>query len=237
MLSLFCSWSQIAIGWMPCLLYCVARLNGAVIPAIVGVCDEPVRSQEYSSLRIHWSEIADPETVLAEGAAQKNAELKHKQVLRQIVAHTSPIPIPFPVVLVDLDAVEKYVAEMRGHFQEALNRLGDTVQYEMIASWATDDQADLATPVSGREYMKRRQEAAKRIVAIENKLKSVTAGCVREWRARQERRKHHWFALVARSDRERFVAALRSAGPSEGVRLRLSGPWPPGEFVKAQDAG
>ena len=134
-------------------------------------------------------------------------------------------------MLADLEAVEKYVAEERVPLRSALTRLGDTVQYEMIASWTADDQADLATPVSGREYLKRRQEAAERIAAIDNKLKTVTGDCVREWRARQDRRKHHWFALVPRQDRERFVAALRSAGPSEGVRLRLSGPWPPGEFV------
>ena len=125
------------------------------------------------------------------------------------------------------------MSDEREHFEEALNRLGDTVQYEMIASWTADEQADLATPVSGREYLKRRQEAEERIAAIDNKLKSVTAGIVREWRARQDRRKHHWFALVLRQDRERFIAALRSAGPSEGVRLRLSGPWPPSEFAKS----
>jgi len=34
------------------------------------------------------------------------------------------------------------------------------------------------------------------------------------------------------SGEENVIAALRSAGPSEGVRLRLSGPWPPGEFMK-----
>jgi hypothetical protein len=139
-------------------------------------------------------------------------------------------------VLADVEAIEKYVAEERGYFDEELTRLGDSVQYEMIASWTADDQADLATPVSGREYLKRRQEAAERIAAIETKLKTVTTGVVREWRARQDRRKHHWFALVARKDRERFVTALRSAGPSEGVRLRLSGPWPPGEFVTQHNA-
>ncbi len=217
---------------MPCLLYCVARPNSEVTLGIIGVCDEPVQSQELSGLQVYWSQIADPETSLAESTARRNAEVKYQQVLRQIVAHFTPIPFPFPVVLGDLEAVEKYVGDEQEHFDEALNRLGDTVQYEMIASWTADEQADLATPISGKEYIKRRQEAAGRIAAIDAKLRAVTAGCVCEWRARQDRRKHHWFALVRRQDRERFVAALRSAGPSEGVRLRLSGPWPPGEFVK-----
>src|SRR5450755_4838269 len=218
---------------MPCILYCVARLNSDVIKDVAGVGDEAVRSLESLGLRVYWSEIADPEAALAEGAARKGAELKYQQVLRQIVAQTTPIPLPFPVVLADPDGLVKYVADVREHLDEALTRLGDTVQYEMIASWTADDQADLATPVSGREYLKRRQEAEERIAAIDNKLKSVTSGIVREWRARQDRRKHHWFALVARQDREHFIAALRSAGPSEGVRLRLSGPWPPSEFAKS----
>jgi hypothetical protein len=221
---------------MPCILYCVAQFDSEVVRDVVGVCDEPVRAQELSGLRVYWSEITDPETALAEGAARKNAELKYEQFLRQAVANSTPIPFPFPVVLADLEAVEKYVAEVREYFGEALTRLGATVQYEMIASWTADEQADLATPVSGREYLKRRQQTEERIAAIDAKLKKVGAGCVREWRARQDRRKHHWFALVARQDRERFVAALRSAGPSEGVRLRLSGPWPPSEFVTASDA-
>jgi hypothetical protein len=216
---------------MPCLPYCVARLDSEVIPNLTGVGDEPIRSLETAGLRIYWSEIADPETSLAEGAPRKNAELQYQRVLREIVARFTPIPVPFPVVLADLEALEKYVMEQREYFVQALTRLGDSVQYEMIASWTVDEQADLATPVSGREYQKRRQEAADRIAAIDSKLKTVTARCVREWRARQVRRKHHWFALVAREEREQFVARLRSAGPSEGVRLRLSGPWPPSEFV------
>ena len=109
--------------------------------------------------------------------------------------------------------------------------MNNALQYEIIATWADDQQADLAAPVSGREYLKRRQQAAGRIAAVENKLKSVTADSVREWRSRQDRKTHRWFALVGRECRERFIAALRSAGGSEGVRLRLSGPWPPSEFV------
>ena len=219
---------------MPCLLYCVTRSNSEALANIVGACDEIVRSHESSGLRIYWSEIADPELTLAEGVAQKTSALKFQQVLREIVVHLTPVPFLFPVVLADLEALEKYIAEQAEFLCEALTRLGDTVQYEMIASWTADEQADLATPVSGREYLKRRQEAADRIAAIDHKLKTVTGDFVREWRVRHDRRKHHWFTLVPRENRDRFIAALRSSGPSEGVRLRLSGPWPPGEFVKPQ---
>src|ERR1035441_5542076 len=121
---------------MPCLLYCVTHLDSEVSTNIAGVFDEAVRVQDYSGLRIYWSEIGDPETTLAEGTAKKNAELKYQQVLRQIVAQITPIAFPFPVVLTDLEAVEKYVADERGYYDEALSRLGDAVQYEMIASWA-----------------------------------------------------------------------------------------------------
>lgn len=203
---------------------------------LTGVCDEPVRSQELSDLRIYWSQISDPATTLAEGAARKSAEARFQHVLREIVAQVTPVPFPFPVVLADLDALDKLIAEQREFYCNALTRLSDTVQYEMIVSWTADEQADLSAPVSGREYLKRRQEAADRIAAIDTKLKTVTGETVREWRARQDRRKHHWFALVPRENREHFIAALRTAGPSEGVRLRLSGPLPPSEFVRAHES-
>jgi hypothetical protein len=216
---------------MACLLYCVTQLENTRVQIAAGACDEPLQAHETSGLRIYWSEISDPATTLADGTAIKNSELKFQRVLREIVVHVTPIPFPFPVVLVDLEALDKFMSEQRDFYCEALTRLADTVQYEMIATWTADELADLATPVSGREYLKRRQEAADRISAIDSKLRTVTGGWVREWRARQGRRKHHWFALVPRENRERFVTALRTAGPSEGVRLRLSGPWPPSEFL------
>jgi len=110
----------------------------------------------------------------------------------------------------------------------------NALQYEIVATWADEQQGDTAKPVSGREYLMRRQQAAGRVAAVENKLKSVTGDAVREWRARQERKTHRWFALVGRDCRDRFLASLRSAGGSEGVRLRLSGPWPPSEFIAPQ---
>src|ERR1019366_3692787 len=215
---------------MPILLYCVTPPD-PVVRVDSGVGDSSVQSQAAINLRLYWSELADPGACLGNPEVMKKSGQQFHQVLRQILAETTPLPFSFPTLLENAGALEEQLAAEQELYRAALARIGDAVQYEIVGSWAADEQADLATPVRGREYLKRRQEAAGRIAAIDNKLKSVTGGAVREWRSRQERRAHRWFALVPRDCGERFVASLRSAGPSEGVRLRLSGPWPPSEFI------
>jgi len=219
---------------MPCLLYCVTQPNQTVNVAS-GVCEGAVQSREMLGVQVYWSEIADPEECLGTAESLKKAALQFHQVLREILAAATPIPFRFPTLLESEEGMEQHLADEQELYRAALERIGDAVQYEVVGSWAADEQADLATPVSGREYLQRRSQATERIAAIDSKLKSVTAGSVREWRARQERKSHRWFALVPRESRDRFVASLRSAGPSEGVRLRLSGPWPPAEFVTPRD--
>jgi hypothetical protein len=215
---------------MPCLLYCVTQQN-QIVTVANGVCDTAVQSREMLGVRVYWSNIENPEAVMGDPESVKKAALQFHQVLREILAVTTPIPFRFPTLLENEDVLEQHLAPEQEIYRAALERTADAVQYEVVGTWAVEEQADLATPVSGREYLKRRQVAGGRIAAVENKLKSVTAGSVREWRGRQERKTHRWFALVPRASRERFIASLRSAGGSEGIKLRLSGPWPPSEFV------
>ncbi|MGA7887446.1 MAG: GvpL/GvpF family gas vesicle protein [Acidobacteriaceae bacterium] len=212
------------------MLYCVTQPNQTVNVAS-GVCESAVQSREMLGVRVYWSDIADPEECWDTAESLGKAALQFHQVLREILAAVTPIPFRFPTLLENEDGMEQQLATEQELYRAALERIGDAVQYEVVGSWAVDEQADLATPVSGREYLKRRSLATGRIVAIDRKLKSVTADSAREWRARQERRSYRWFALVPRQNRDRFIASLRSAGPSEGVRLRLSGPRPPAEFV------
>lgn len=215
---------------MPVLSYCVTQPNDSV-SIVSGVCDCAVQSREAAGLRVYWSEIAEPEAFLGDADSLKKAAAQFRQVLREILAATTPIPFSFPTLLESADVLAQHISAEQEIYHDALARIGDAVQYEIVASWAIDEQADLATPVSGREYLTRHREAMGRIAAVESKLKRVTGDSVREWRSRQERKSHRWFALVPRESVERFRASLRTAGPSEGVRLRLSGPWPPGEFV------
>ena len=215
---------------MPCLLYCATQPSAAVNVA-VGVCNAVVESRAMLGVRVYWSNIEDSESCLGKPESLKQAALQFHQVLREILAVTTPIPFRFPTLLDASDNLEQHLAPEQELYREALARVDGAVQYEIGATWADESGSDSAAPISGREYLKRRQQAAERVAAVESKLKSVTAESVREWRGRQERKTYRWFALVPRECRERFLASLRSAGGSENVRLRLSGPWPPSEFV------
>ncbi len=215
---------------MASLLYCVTQPD-PVVSIATGVCEAAVQSRALLGVRLYWSEIVNPEASLGEPESLKRAALLFHQVLREVLAATTPIPFRFPTLLEGEDVFEQHLAVEQELYREALSRVDKAVQYEVVGTWADEQQADFSKPVSGREYLQRRQEAAARVTAVENKLKDVTADSVREWRARQDRKTHRWFALVPRENRERFIASLRTAGGSEGIRLRLSGPWPPSEFV------
>lgn len=215
---------------MPTLLYCVTQPNPEIKVA-AGVCESGVQSREMLGARVYWSSIADPESCLGTAESLKAAALQFHQVLREVLAVTTPIPFRFPTILETEDGLEEHLSAEQEMYREALARLENTLQYEIVGSWSDEQEADFAKPVTGREYLQRRQQATGRVAAVESKLKSVTADVVREWRGRQERKTHRWFALVPRDNRERFLAALRTAGGSEGIRLRLSGPWSPSEFV------
>lgn len=216
---------------MACLLYCVTHPSPEV-RVTGGVCETSVLSGELLGVRLYWSKVEDPEACLGAAETLKKAAVQFHQVLREVLAATTPIPFRFPTLLESEEVFEEHLSAEQELYREALGRVGNALQYEIVGTWTDDQEADFSKPVTGKEYLLRRQQASGRVSAVENKLKSVTADSVREWRGRQERKTHRWFALVPREKREKFLAALRTAGGSEGIRLRLSGPWPPSEFVQ-----
>jgi hypothetical protein len=215
---------------LACFLYCVSLTSEEPVANLPGIAEQPVFLHEFQGLRTYWSEVATPEALVA-GPGRRAAEQKYRQVLREVISHVTTLSLPYPSVVANLQEMEKLLADEREHYSEALTRLAGKVQYELTATWSDDDAKDLATPVSGKEYLKRRQESEARVAAIDTKLRAVTSSVVLEWRTRRDRRLHLWYALMPRDAREQFIAALRSAGPSQGVRLKLSGPWPPDEFA------
>ena len=141
---------------MPCLLYCVTHPTEPVSVAN-GVCDAAVQSREMLGVRLYWSNIDNPEAVMGDAESLKKAALQFHQVMREILAVTTPIPFRFPTFLESEEVLEQHLAPEQELYRDALERTADAVQYEVVGTWAVEQQADLAAPVSGREYLKRRQ--------------------------------------------------------------------------------
>jgi len=214
------------------LLYCLTIADAAQVEVAHGICDSAVRTLQVGRVRIYISELIDPEACLRSGNSLRQAGVQFSQVLREVLALSTPIPFPFPALMESEEALENLVAAREPQYLAELQRLSGTVQYEITAIFESEQQTDTATPVKGSEYLQRRQAHSSRLSALDEKLRRVAGDSVRQWRARQERKTHHWFALVPSGQREKFLEQLRSAGPSEGVRLRLRGPLPPDEFVQ-----
>ena len=94
---------------MACLLYCVTQPNSEAKPTI-GVCDTAVQSREMLGARLYWSELADPQACLAEAEALKKSAVQFHQVLREILAATTPIPFRFPTMLESDEVFEQHVS-------------------------------------------------------------------------------------------------------------------------------
>src|ERR1039457_5354952 len=124
---------------MPCLLYCVTN-PGQIVKMPAGVCEGAVEAREMFGVQVYWSEIANPEACLGSAESLKKAALQFHQVLRDILAAATPIPFRFPTLLENEAGIEKQIAEGQDLYRATLERIGDAVQYEVVGSWAEDEQ-------------------------------------------------------------------------------------------------
>src|SRR5271170_6579079 len=109
---------------MPSLLYCVTQSSPAVSIA-AGVSEAEVSSRELLGVRVYWSDIGDPAAMIGEPASLKQAALQFRQVLREILAVTTPIPFHFPTLLESAEVFEQHLAPEQESYREALERIGN----------------------------------------------------------------------------------------------------------------
>ena len=130
---------------MACLLYCVTQPNSEAKPTI-GVCDTAVQSREMLGARLYWSELADPQACLAEAEALKKSAVESTKLL-DIGGKLTPIPFGFPTMSRSDEVFEQHLAPEQELYREALERVQNAVQYEVVGTWADEQQEDRSQPV------------------------------------------------------------------------------------------
>jgi len=198
------------------LLYCLTRANAEAPPGgIGGAALERVLADEVAC----WYSAGAPPSHTA-----KDDVLAFHRVLDAFLRKGAVIPFRFPTTLPDAVALEAWLGANREKIAGELERLGAMVQMEVHVA------GEPAAPAaSGKQYLESRRDAQRALETVAETLRQSVADVAAEWRQRETRDGLRCYALVPRGQEREFAARIDASGL--GARVRVSGPWPPAEFL------
>jgi len=199
------------------LLYCMSEARPGAPAPPRGVRNASVEVTQHAGLACYFSRYDE----FGGGSADelKQDALDFHWAINHVFQQQAVVPFRFPTLLSDSAELDKFLQEHASAYLGDLKRLRDRVQMEVRASVQASQAAASA---SGTAYMKAKFDAAQAAVELERQMKRAVPEA--EWKQRA----HRYFALIARGKEQSFRDAMAALGRSD---LRVSGPWPPSEFV------
>lgn len=209
------------------LAYCAFLHDARISTPQTGVSKVPVNVLAQQELRLLWSEVAWP---FQQSELQRNA-LDFHAVIQHVFQQTAVIPFRLLSIFEDVGALQKFATEHGPEFVADLERLRGYVQMEsvvyVIAGRAPADAS------SGRAYLQQKAEAQRLSSENAARLETELAAVSVDVHVREVKNGRRIFALVRRGDEERFRRIVESVPVEPPVSRRVSGPWPPSEFLSA----
>jgi len=216
---------------MSLLAYGIMEASAATEMPSTGVAGARVEELQEFGLRYCFSRFETREH-LSRVPAVESAYGFH-QVLQALFRQAAIIPFRFPTILENVDELRQHLREHAQQYIGALSRLRDMVQLEIhIGTNQATERASRAA--SGREYLQQRQARAAELKAAAEKFNLATQPWVVEWRERQTDGGMRCYALLRRDAVTSFQQAAQALSESQ-PGTRLSGPWPPAEFLELKD--
>ena len=203
---------------MPLLLYCLTESEPAVTPPKQGVRGRPVERQALAGMQCYYSTFPHSPTNLS-----KEDALAFHGVITAIFAKAAVTPFRFPTVLEDEDALEVYL-ETEGHdLLESLQRLRDFVQMEVRLSYGGAESA--------KAHTKPGAHAREALDQVAESARDFLGEAIRGWHTRELPNGLRCYALISRGEVASFRHRSEGLKAEGAVRLTVSGPWPPTEFL------
>ena len=210
------------------LAYCVAEQQTQIDSLGTGVEGAPVRWIDVGGLRCFVSDFAAqmpyapvPEMVKA-----------FNQVLQRIFAQAVIIPFRFPTIVESEDSLRQFVESRAAEYREALKRLRNKVQMDVRISFEVPDNVKSSSSPSGRGYLEGRRGRYQKAQSIMDEFRRVSTSLAEGWIQRDTSSGIRGFALVDRSSLAVFLEKIGTVFTPADISARLTGPWPPSEFVK-----
>lgn len=212
---------------MPLLAYCMMEATATIERPSAGVGGTTLEEFQESGLRCFFSCFKSREDLTRIPAAE--SALAFHGVIQALFRQALVIPFRFPTLAENEEELRHWLREGAPRYTEALARLRDTAQMEIHIR--PPEQPSPGSPVSGGEYLRQKQSRAAGLSGAAEQFLQATRPWVIAWRQRQAGGDIRCYALVWRQT----IPAFHSAAQSVSDLLpgaRLSGPWPPTEFVE-----
>jgi Gas vesicle synthesis protein GvpL/GvpF len=210
------------------LAYCVAEQQTQFSSLGTGVEGAPVRWIDAGRLRCFVSDFAAqmpyapvPEMVRA-----------FNQVLQRIFAQAVIIPFRFPTIVESEDTLRQFVESWAAEYSGALERLRNKVQMDVRIIFRARESVNSSSSKSGREYLEGRWGRYQQAQSVMDEFRRVSNSLAEEWIQRDTPSGIRSFALVDRSSLAVFLEIIGSVVTPAEISARITGPWPPSEFVE-----
>ena len=156
------------------------------------------------------------------------------QVLQRIFSQTSIIPFRFPTIVESEAILRQFVESRSSEYGSSLRRLRNKVQMDVRISVNPGEGAagsSLASQ-SGKNYLEDKKAHYQKSQSILEEFRRASDSLAEKWVQRDTQSGIRCFALVDRSSLPVFLEKIRGVLTPSGVSARITGPWPPSEFVE-----
>jgi len=189
-----------------------------------GVRGAAIQVLECGDLNFLWSEVEWP---LASESIQHDAVEFHR-VITHVFSQTAVVPFRLLTVFDNVSALASFAAGMQNDFLVDLERLRNMVQMECVIYFKPTRDADRS---SGQAYLRQKMEVRRSIAEYSNAVRDSLASLARDFRIHEVNTGNRIFCLVERGQESLFRSIVEGIAVPAGLERRLSGPWPPAEFL------
>lgn len=207
------------------LAYCIVEREKKIDVPRAGVEGAPIRWLDIGVLRCFLSDFGGqmPREPVPEMVKAFN------QVLQRIFAQTAIIPFRFPTVVEKESVLSQFVGNRSSEYKDALRRLRDKVQMDVRISLEPDGAWQISMQ-SGKSYLQEKRARHQEAQSILNQFRGLSQA--EAWIEREAGSGIRAFALVDRSRLSAFLQEIVRVHTPVGISARVTGPWPPSEFVE-----
>lgn len=208
--------------------YCVVSETAQVNVPETGVGNADVLEVDVGSLICFYSEV---DGIPQQTDAIRAMALQFRNVVQTLFATATAIPFRFVTLLRGEEELRRFLMEHEEKFTKALERLDGCAQFEIHLT-RKGPAPEPEETMSGAEYLKGKKAAADIFETTSQMLDKRAGETALKWHFKPGDDDARCYALVQRAKLEEFKKALSGVELPAELRVVMSGPWPPSEFVE-----